>query len=401
MLKNYLTRLKTPLPFQLLLLLLSVIVISCNNQAESAGTAQRRTASEGPPIHVLLSQGQSRLELGSPEGGSWRIGGPKGPVQIEIGAGEFNLSATERGVEIDGREYDKTVMYFVPEGNLFSLEGRSYRGVLKVHRVTKTNLRAFELVQLEDYIRGVLPAEIYPHWPLHAIVAQAVSIRTFALHMVTNRASRPWLTRLDLAYLGADHENERTNRAVELSRGLIMTWDDKLFPAFFHSTCGGHTASARNVFNSHDIPPLSGDRCGYCDHSRHSLWDVSFSLTEIAERVFPDKDNFVINSIRTRGFDHGGRPEFVVINGTETVRSSEFRLAMGTAKLKSTMFIATITDDKAIFIGRGFGHGVGLCQWGANGMAQTGKNWEDILLHYYPGIEIKSTGYFMEEEAED
>ncbi len=373
----------------LMALAIITLALSCQIYRHPARRYPKPPLAEGPPVSVLLSQGLSELEVSSPDGGIWRSERP-GEGELSVGADETTRVSAAGGLSIAGKFFATDTAYFEPYDDIFEFEGRYYRGKLKVQAGgPDEGLRAFELIHLEDYIRGVLPAEVYPDWPMDAIIAQAVAIRTFALNLTLDPDTRSWLTTLDLAYTGADAETERTDEAVRLSRGLTMTWGERLFPAFFHSTCGGHTAPARSVFGDHDIEPLRSVECGHCAHSRHYYWIVSFPLDEVAARAFPGRD-ITIQNIEKEKMDAGKRPEFVVINGSERIRSSDFRLAMGTTRLKSTRFTPVIYGDKVHFIGSGFGHGVGLCQWGAHGMARDGKNWRQILEHYYPGAAVTS-----------
>ena len=362
---------------------LSMVLSCCGHRRGSAG-GFTPPLGEGPVVHILLSSGRYDMKVGSVQGGVWLAGRREGYFE----AGELTVAASRRGIEAGADNTGAREVYFLPFDDIFEFEGRSYRGKLKVLLEDDGSLRTFEAVHLEDYIRGVLPVEIYPFWPMDAIVAQAVAVRTFVLNMIRDPKTRYWLTRLDLAYRGAAFETERTDAAVELSAGMVLTYDNALFPAFFHSTCGGATASARSVFDAHDIPPLRSVQCGRCMGSRHYRWEASFPLREISEKVFSDSGT-VIRSISTSGHDSGGRPEFVVINGTERLRASEFRLALGTMRLKSTRFEVSISDGEAHFRGMGFGHGVGLCQWGAYGLARAGYGWEEILHHYYPEAEVR------------
>ncbi len=381
---------KIPVAFTLALIALGffTLLLSCRVYHPAETRYPRPPIGEGPEVLVRLSSGEAELAPSSRYGGVWR-GNGDGRTALFSDAGEIDVVLDEDGViNIKGETIEGDIFYFEPFDDLFQLNGNNYRGTLKLKVEADGLLTVFEKVHMEDYIRGVLPAEIYPAWPMDAIIAQAVAIRTFALSMVNDTSTRSWLSQLDLAYRGADAETKRTDEAVRRSAGTIMTFEERLFPAFFHSTCGRHTASAESVFGSHDIMPLQKVECGWCEHSRHSDWTASFTLSEISEKIFSGEEK--VESIEPAEIDSSRRAEYVVINGTKRMRSSDFRLAMGSIRLKSTRFSVSIIDDKAHFIGSGFGHGVGLCQWGSQGMAEGGKNWEEILAHYYPGTKVET-----------
>ncbi len=371
---------------------LFAFALSCRSYFKPSDPPPAPLIAEGPPVHILLSSGQSELTFATGYGGVWRNADPESGGR-RFGPGELTLAATEEGLSKDGKVLDSSDVYFLPHDGFFEFQEHTYRGELQVQIASDGGLMAFEVLHLEDYIRGVLPAEIYPDWPMDTIVAQAIAVRTFALNMVNDPQTRPWLTTLDLAYRGAGYETERTDKAVLLSAGRVLTYEGELFPAFFHSTCGGQTASSLSVFGAHGIAPLRSVRCGWCIHSRYAHWNVSFSLEDISRKLFPGAAK-KIESIETTSYDEGGRPEFILINGEEKLRSSEFRLTMGTMQLKSTRFDVKIADGKAHFSGSGFGHGVGLCQWGAHGMGLVDYGWEAILERYYPGSKVQSVEEF-------
>ncbi len=379
---------RTAIACTVALMLLSVLalVLSCRTVSDRATPSPAPAISEGPPVHVLLATGRSELTLHTLYGGLWHTVG-RDAREGRFGPGRLTVHASAAGIGLGEEPNAAQEVHLAPHDGLFEFDGRSYRGALKVVAGDDGLLRVFEVVHLEDYIRGVLPAEIYPHWPMDAIIAQAVAIRTFALNMVLDPRTRYWLTALDLAYRGAGHETGRTDEAVRLSAGHVLTYEGKLFPAFFHSTCGGRTASAGSVFGAHDIGPLQPVDCGWCEGSQYSEWEVSFPLSEISERVFPGR-YITVEGIEIERPDGSRRAEFIVINGTERLRASEFRLAMGTMRLKSTVFEVRVEGERAHFRGGGFGHGVGLCQWGSHGMAEAGYGWRDILKHYYPGSAV-------------
>ena len=355
-----------------------------------------REAPPAPPfrerrtiVPVRLAEGAIRLVVSSHSVGRWRgIGGEE--LELPMRAGRWEVVASGKLLDIDGKAMPVASAHFMPEGGTFRLGRSTYRGSLLVEVDPKKGLLATELVELEDYLKGVVGTEMSRDWPLHALMAQAVAARTYVLHRLHDPGlSRSWLTRVDLAYKGIRAETSRTDRAVELSKGVVLNYNGALFPTYFHSTCGGAVSSAQTVFHEPTIPPLSGAECRWCKRSPHYSWRVSLSKAELAEKLSAWGIK-AVNTIRLVQKDAAGRPAFVVINDAKKIRANDFRSAVGANVIKSTLFTVVRSGHEFQFTGRGWGHGVGMCQWGARGMAQAGESWQEILAHYYPGAEIAS-----------
>ncbi|GAH85355.1 unnamed protein product, partial [marine sediment metagenome] len=189
--------------------------------------------------------------------GAWYVpGDDRRPVAV--GAGPWLLSAGDGHVLLDGQPQAGTALELHPEAGLFQLGERTYRGSLAVRANAEGKVAALNLVEPEQYLRSVVGSEMYSRWPLDALMAQAVAARTYMLHTF---GSKGYLDGTDLAYKGVGAESRAADLAVELSRGIILTYDGRLFPAYFSSTCGGHTASAEKVFGDEPLGALTGGKC--------------------------------------------------------------------------------------------------------------------------------------------
>ena len=168
-------------------------------------------------------------------------------------------------------------------------------------------------------------------------------------------------------------------------------YKEKILPAYFHATCGGRTQNASRVWNT-NLPPLKGRKCGYCRKSPHFNWTRKIPLASIQKKL--NKNGYKIKDIRnikTSSRDASGRLKTVNIIdslGTEKIPANKFRLAIGPNAIRSTDFKVRVKGDVAIFKGQGWGHGVGMCQWGAYYMAKHRFKAENILKFYYPGSRI-------------
>jgi len=166
----------------------------------------------------------------------------------------------------------------------------------------------------------------------------------------------------------------------------------KLFPGYFHSTCGGHTEDINLVFDLKSIPPLSGVDCGYCNKSKYFHWKKKLGKSEIQNRLNRTKSKVKrIRNITAEQIGPGGHCSTIKIDhdgGTKRVNANDFRLIIGPNKLRSTSFSINKRGSSFIFEGSGWGHGVGLCQYGTQNMAKSGFRWYDILRYYYPEIDL-------------
>ena len=302
------------------------------------------------------------------------------------------------GIQIGAQSYQADLLTLLAEKGAIKLDGHSYRHALEFSRDGASTLSIINEIPMEDYLKGVLPKEASTLWPLEALKAQAVAARTYALFKaIENREEKYVLSKgvLSQVYGGKTAENSVTSRAVDLTAGQILVYQGKIFPAYFHSTCGGATTHAEYLWNVKPHPALQGVRCSFCQTSKHYRWEAAFSRTLIESKLrkngYPAKSG--IQDIHPVDLDATGRArnfEMVFRSGEKLkIHSNDFRLWMDPLKLKSTwIYLIERRGEKFIFHGKGWGHGVGLCQYGMKSLAELGYNYSDILKYYYPGAEI-------------
>ena len=276
---------------------------------------------------------------------------------------------------------------------------RSYRGGLTFWPDTGGEMAVINEINIEDYLRGVLPWEASPKWAIEALKAQAVASRTYALFQAIDRADELFDLYSGVAsqvYKGQGIENRETDLAIADTKGQILSYNGKIFSAFYHSTCGGATTRAEAALKVEPHPVLQGVTCGFCRSSKHYRWSDQISEPEILKAIgahgykFPSLDRFEgINP------DASGRfQQFLVGSGGQsaTIRSNDFRLWMGPEKLKSTKITSIQRQGSEFAIqGHGWGHGVGVCQYGMKNLAELGYTYRQILDYYYPGSYIVNT----------
>ncbi len=306
------------------------------------------------------------------------------------------VKASAQGIMFGSRELKfSKIRITVPDNNLIYLDGRSFRGTVDIVKKDDMKLAAINRVNLEEYLYGVLYNEVSHRWPIEAIKAQAITARTFALYQARQNKLQDYDLTNDIysqVYSGATSERWATTRAVKLTLGEVLTYKGDIFPAYYHATCGGKTEKASNLWNI-DIEPLGGSECGYCKESPHYKWTKNIPLSEI-EKKLGDKGYKIgkIKSVNVMGRNKSGRIDKIEVKDDSGVSciltGKDFRSMIGPNDLRSTNFEPSINNDKLTLSGIGWGHGVGMCQWGAKGMSEHGKNAKEILKIYYPGAEI-------------
>lgn len=267
--------------------------------------------------------------------------------------------------------------------------------ILKVYNAETERV---EEMDVESYVMGVVAGEMRNDWPMEALKAQAILARTFTMKFLSEKTSR---------YEGADistdvHEaqaydasaiNDRVREAVNDTRGEVMTADGEFTQAWFHAHAGGKTELPTKALEyKHDPSYLrvvdSPDSVKAPEDVKR--WHASFTADEVRNACravgveIGDLQSFEIGET-----GQSGRAVTFLVNGKE-VSAPSFRLNIGASELKSTLIDAiTLDSDGVSFTGSGFGHGVGLSQWGAYAMAEGGDDAEDIVEHYYSGVEIE------------
>ena len=256
-------------------------------------------------------------------------------------------------------------------------------------------------IKLEDYVQGVVAAEIDPKWPLEALKAQAIVARTFTLQKKDEGNARR-LHGTD-ACDDKDHFqaydpsriNDNVRWAVQETRGMVITSGGKPIRAWFHSNSGGKTATAEEGlgFTQEPTPYLTvvDDPMSLQDApATEKSWTATFSVDEIrAAAAKMGKNVTSVTSVAIGRRGPSGRAMTIRIGNVE-LSAPELRTALGPERMKSTLLDSVALDGgRVVMKGKGWGHGVGLSQWGAEAMAKAGKKAEDIITFYYKGIRLE------------
>ncbi len=345
-------------------------------------------------VRVALFQSIPRLRVASKEPVKIYDMNTRSMMADSVLKEESQLTPRNQHFMLNGQTLLAQKIRLVPaEKDFIKCNGQRFRGQIEVSCNARGGLLVVNFVPLEEYVKGVVPNEVQGNWPLEALKAQAVAARTFTLSRMGSSANAEFDVEANTnsqVYRGMDSEREATNQAVEGTAHLAATYQGRFISAFYHSNCGGHTADVRNVWGN-DIVYLKGVACGFCDDSPHYNWSLTLSLKEITNLLSQRNIEF-IRSIEVMGRLPDNRVlslEIVHGGGKEIMKAPAFRMLLGPERLKSTNFEITPNAKSLVFKGKGWGHGVGLCQEGAYGMARAGYGFSEILEYYYPGIEIK------------
>lgn len=274
----------------------------------------------------------------------------------------------------------------------------TFRGMVELHK-SMGSLYVVNVVTMREYLYGVVPSEMMAGWPLEALKAQAVAARTYCYyHIQKNRAQIYDVdsTTKFQVYKGLSSEKASTNKAVDETEGEIISYNNKPLLALFHSTCGGTTVNDQDVWSGgDDLPYLAPVKCPYCQESPYHNWQTTIPLTELKDKL--QKKYSDITTISKISFQHrNGNVVQVVIehrNGIIRMSGNEFRTMISPTLIKSTNFIGKKDDKVLVLSGHGWGHGVGLCQWGAKGMAASGKKYREILNFYFKDAKVITINY--------
>lgn len=296
--------------------------------------------------------------------------------------------------------------------------GKRYRGDLVIS-ATDSGLLVVNRLPMDDYLRGVVPLEIGNRTAAEfaAVQAQAVAARTYAYKHLNNvRAFDMYSTVQDQVYGGVDAEKPQADSAIMTTRDIVVLYAGQPISTPYHSTCGGTTAAVTEVWYTQPDEPylrpvsdkIPGSDRFYCDPSPRFRWTPSFdgpALRAVMEKYLSNYTNAPkagvgrITDIREEGRTPSGRLAAVTVetdSGSYRLRGNDIRFVLRDPKgaiLNSTFFDFTreITGGEVSRLnisGRGYGHGIGMCQWGAIGRARAGQNYRTILETYYTGTTI-------------
>jgi len=277
-----------------------------------------------------------------------------------------------------------------------------YEGNIRVVRMPNGKFTAINTLGIEDFLKGVIGHEMSPSCPIEALKAQAIAARSHALFSAEDSLNGPYdlVANISQAYRGADEKELRVLQAVDSTRNEVITYKGALVPAFFSESCGGHTASIQEAWSqgaekdlrAFPMPPTVD--CPACAATEHFQWVTGLTHSDFTRKTksWGSKIGELLN-LEVLGRTPSGRVAQIKLVGTqgdEVMSAEKLRSLLGFNVLKSGLFEVEKTSNGIEFKGEGWGHGVGLCQFGAQQMAEHGATYKEILAHYFPGSKIVS-----------
>jgi stage II sporulation protein D len=335
------------------------------------------------------------------------------------------LKANQDGITWGANESDeleknlqKAVIEPRGKNQWFYLNNKRYRGILEVNYSPQdTTALALNVIYIEDYLKGVLPAEIgnWSEKELEALKSQAIAARTYALYSLGGSKENGYdleSTVADQLYSGADYEDQLDNLAIKKTQGMVLSYAGKLIKAHYHANCGGWTENIEEVWNKPPEPYLFslGDD-GFCSWAKNATWQESWSREELEEIVstyikayqeVPQGGIGKILDLQVQKRSPSGRVSLLELRtdkGVFILEKDNVRWVLRREKLPHSILPSTFFDielirdpdgelEKIIFRGSGNGHGVGMCQTGALGRARAGHTYKAILSYYYRGAKV-------------
>lgn len=343
-------------------------------------------------VRVLIVDSEGPVEISCEEG-----------LRVEMASHEqawgrhdeaLVVHADNGSLFVNGAPCGRTELKVLPLArNRLRINGRRYRSWVMV-RAEKGRVIVVSHVSLEHYLYGVLPREVYASWPSSALRAQAIAARTYALYHIIMRRHSAYdvlSTTSSQVYGGMEQERASTNAAVDATRGMVLFSGTRLALTLYHANSGGVVEAAADLWGGRvpylqrlvDTPSLEGRSVEWvCEIG------VAVALKRLADFGCELASLDAVEPVRRSG---SGRVQQIVLRDQTSavmLSGNSLRLMLGPSVVKSTRFIVLLSDGILSFTGTGYGHGVGMSQWGAYALARSGLGHQAILSHYYPGTHL-------------
>ena len=385
-----------------LLLTAAIGILPCNGAAAAAEDVQY--------IRVGLLQNKQQVNISADD--DFVIKDLTQSKNYKFSKGKtVQISQKNGRIYVGGKAVQaQSVIAAVKNNAPVSVNGKKYRGALQILR-RGNGLTVVNRLQLDEYLYGVIPNEMPTDWNGEALKAQAIAARSYALYDKNDgkHAADGFdvCTTTDCqVYGGIASENAAANRAVDATRGMVLTYQHAPICAVFHTASGGSTENSRDVWGA-DVPYLKAVNDG-AERSPYMNWSVRLSAAQLAQKISAQQGNIgTLKAIDTSHFKQKadaeakyirfiGSKKSVNMTGAQlrsllNLKSSNVVLsAAEKGKTKSGSYIKLSQSADIIIDGKGFGHRLGMSQWGAKSLADKGDNYRQILLHYYTDVQLES-----------
>ena len=323
--------------------------------------------------------------------------------KIILSAGNVDVKLIGNKIIVGDKKKEITLPVYIKSQSLVAVNKIFYRGDILLQLSQKRKINVINELDIENYLKGVLPKEAAATWPIEALKAQAVISRSYTIKNLNKHSAQHFNLCSAVCcqvYGGASCESKQTNIAVTQTKGQVLTYKNEIAQTLFHSSCGGKTEDPKYVWGWKTQTPqyLKGVKDPHCKNSPQQNWKCTLDEKTIRTKLTNAGYKIgEITKISYSGTTPGNARKEIIIkhkNGTLKLNSYTFRISVDPWLIKSTM-INSITKqkNKFTFTGNGWGHKVGLCQWGAKGLADKGYKYDKILAFYYPSTKIETVKY--------
>ncbi|MBI5587193.1 MAG: SpoIID/LytB domain-containing protein [Deltaproteobacteria bacterium] len=334
---------------------------------------------------------------GAVSGGSIRVLVLKGAAVVSVAGAEeppAEIRVKDGGVSVNGKK-EGAPLRFSPKEEFLYVNGRPYRGTVEV-TAEGPGLQVVNELRLESYLVGIINNEISSRWPVEAVKTQAVVARTYAFHQMNNHPDSSYDiegTVMGQVYSGAAAEDPAAAKAVADTAGEILTFAGEPALTVYHSNAGGMTDSSKEIWAEY-YPYLLPVTSVFDKDAPRFAWEFIVPASSLKELL--TRAGYGIGPAREIKCDEltaAGRVKSLVISDSSgngvRLRGEDLRKIIGYSYLRSALFRVEKKGELFVFTGRGSGHGVGMSQWGAKGMAENGFSYREILEHFYPGTVLR------------
>jgi stage II sporulation protein D len=363
---------------------------SVENKIEISGLAVSVQGEEKTSLFVALSPISQKLT-----------------IMREARAGKNFWRVTQAGIPV-ARVYADKYLYIHGEG----LHLGAARMPSKIILSPAKKIDVIGLVPMKDYLYGVLAKEMPASWPNEALKAQAIAARSYARAVMKERHRLPYdvesnifdqVFDSDQAEIISRTAGHRIKEAVDQTADqVLLNLRKQIVKAFYHADCGGRTSSAASVFGVAGVAGGIVDQS--CPSNPLAKWTMTVPQGELIGKILPQaKDHLSISSmelLRPSDNERVKNVRFFFSGGETKVFSVQMlREALGFQRLKSAFFQAKVVEGNVVFSGSGYGHGVGMCQWGSKFLAAQGASFSQILRHYYPQENLGSSAPIKDQRS--
>jgi stage II sporulation protein D len=343
-------------------------------------------------IRVAIADGLSTVEVG---GGPMMVSDLAGRAVVEDSPTWLRATLKNGALEVRGRRVDG--LRLAPgDTGLLRMNNREYPGALEIVR-GGDGLTVINELPLEDYLAGAVKAEAGDKMPLEMLKAQAIVSRTYAAYHRRLNAEKAYhlvASTLNQQYVGYVPPDSVVWTAVRETAGQVLLWQGELFPAFYHTDSGGYTEDPRVVFAASNMPALRPVRVRFPSASPYHRWRLDLPRRELSAALLRGGISIgrvvALDVLERSASLRVARIAVRGTAGTVTLRGNDLRRLVGYDTLKSTLFAVAVVGPVVRFVGRGYGHGVGLDQWSAKTMAEQGYRAQQIVTYYYPGATLST-----------